>query len=173
MRLRGFHGVTIWLDSADRTASLLVEQMGYTLVGEEEGNAGFRKRFKGMSDDHGMYVDLVERPGLGRGQLGAGTVHHVAFRVPDDAQQAEAQQNLAAAGIPVTEVKDRCYFRSIYFREPGGTIFEIATDVPGFAIDESVEALGRNLMLPPWLEAQRDSIVARLPQINLAETVNV
>ncbi len=115
---------------------------------KKRANAGLRIRFKGASDDHGMHVDLVERPGLGRGQMGAGTVHHVAFRVPDDAEQAEAQRNLAAAGIPVTEVKDRCYFRSIYFREPGGTIFEIATDVPGFAVDEPVEELGRSLMLP-------------------------
>ncbi len=167
--LRAFHGVTIWVDSADRTASLLVDQMGYTLVGEEESEAGRRIRFKGASDDHGMYVDLVERPGLGPGQMGAGTVHHVAFRVPDDAEQAEARHNLAAAGIPVTEVKDRCYFRSIYFREPGGTIFEIATDIPGFAVDEPVEELGRSLMLPSWLEAQRESIAARLPQIEVEE----
>jgi glyoxalase family protein len=171
--LRGFHGVTIWLDSADQTAHLLTEQMGYSLIGEEKDKVGRRLRFKGASDDHGMYVDLVEQPGLGYGQMGAGTVHHVAFRVSDDAEQAEAQRTLASAGIPVTEVKDRCYFRSIYFREPGGTIFEIATDEPGFAVDEPVAELGRNLMLPAWLEAQRDSIAARLPHIEMREQVNV
>jgi glyoxalase family protein len=171
--LRGFHGVTVWVESAGRTSTLLVEQMGYSLVGEEGENAGRRLRFKGASNDHGMYVDLVERPGLGRGQMGAGTVHHVAFRVANDAEQAEAHQNLSAAGIPATEVKDRCYFRSIYFREPGGTIFEIATDEPGFPVDEPIDQLGKSLMLPPWLEAQRVSIAARLPQIEVAEYSNV
>ena len=170
--LRAFHGVTIWVENADRTAQLLTEQMGYTLVGEENGGKGRRLRFQGASDDYGMVVDLLERPGQPRGQMGAGTVHHVAFRSANDAEQAQVQENLLAVGVPVTEVKDRCYFRSIYFREPSGTLFEIATDDPGFAVDEPVDELGKSLKLPPWLEAQRASIEARLPEIDVAEYAN-
>ena len=163
--LRAFHGVTLWVDNADRTAELLTGQMGYTLVGEE----GNRHRFKGASDDHGMYVDLLVRPGQPRGQMGAGTVHHVAFRAADDAAQAVYQHNLSAAGVAVTEVKDRSYFHSIYFREPSGTLFEIATDDPGFPVDEPVADLGKKLKLPAWLEPQRASIERRLPPIEVAE----
>ena len=96
--LRAFHGVTIWVENADRTAQLLTEQMGYTLVGEENGGKGRRLRFQGASDDYGMVVDLLERPGQPRGQMGAGTVHHVAFRSANDAEQAEVQENLLAVG---------------------------------------------------------------------------
>ena len=163
--LRAFHGVTIAVADPTATAEILTQQMGYEQVGEE----GNRIRFKGVSDDHGMFVDLLVRPGIGRGQLGAGTVHHVAFRAADDAAQAEYQADVSSAGLGVTEVKDRNYFRSIYFREPGGTLFEIATDSPGFSVDEPVGELGRNLKLPEWLEPRRAEIEERLPSIHVME----
>jgi glyoxalase family protein len=97
------------------------------------------------------------------GAMGAGSVHHVAFRVPDDPAQLIYQHQIALTGLNVTAVRDRQYFHSIYFREPNGVLFEIATDTPGFLIDEPVEALGASLKLPPWLEAQRERIAAFLP----------
>jgi glyoxalase family protein len=159
--LRAFHGVTIGVDDPNQTAALLLHHMGYTLVGEE----GMRVRFKGASDDHGQFVDLVVQPGLGYGQLGSGSVHHVAFRTVDDSEQLEYKDALTAVGLGPTPVQDRQYFHSIYFREPSGTLFEVATDAPGFAWDEPVESLGRELKLPPWLEAQRPMVEARLPTL--------
>ena len=159
--LHGFHGVTLGVEDHAATAALLTERMGYTFVAQE----GQRYRYRGASPDTGQYVDLLVRPSYGPGQLGAGSVHHVAFRVPDDPAQAAYQTALYDAGLGVTEVKDRQYFHSIYFREPGGTLFEIATDQPGFATDEPVARLGEKLQLPPWLESRRTIIEERLPQI--------
>ena len=96
-----------------------------------------------------------------------GTVHHVAFRVPDDETQLELREKVAALGYNVTPVLDRNYFRSIYFREPGGVLFEIATDPPGFAADEDPERLGESLKLPPWLEPQRDRLEEVLPPLRV------
>jgi glyoxalase family protein len=101
--------------------------------------------------------------------MGAGTVHHIAFRARDDKEQAGYQAHVAQFGLNVTPVKDRQYFRSIYFREPGGVLFEIATDDPGFTIDEPAEALGTSLKLPPWYEAQREAIIEALPPIAIPE----
>ena len=100
---------------------------------------------------------------------GRGSVHHVAFRARDDDEQHSWRETIASTGIPVTTVQDRCYFRSIYFREPGGVLFEIATDEPGFGIDESPEELGRSLKLPPWFEGQREELEARLPKLILPD----
>ena len=110
-------------------------------------------------------VTLVERPNVPRGSIAAGSVHHVAWRVPDAAALEAWRQALLAQGVGVTEIRERKYFQSIYFREPGGVLFEIATDAPGFAVDEPADALGTQLQLPPWLEAQRDEIARRLPPI--------
>ena len=159
--LRAFHGVTIWLDDPAATVALLTEQMGYVAAGD----AGDRLRFRGASVDHGQYVELVVRPGQPRGQMGAGSVHHVAFRTVDDSEQAEYKAALLRAGLGVTPVQDRQYFHSIYFREPAGTLFEVATDAPGFAWDEEVEALGTALKLPPWLETYRTRIEETLPPL--------
>jgi glyoxalase family protein len=101
--------------------------------------------------------------------MGSGVVHHVAFRARDEQQQLEWREAVAALGFPVTAVLDRQYFRSIYFREPGGVLFEIATDPPGFQADETFEELGTHLKLPPWLEAQREHIERRLPPVSLAQ----
>jgi len=159
--LRGFHSVTLWLDRVEPTAAVLTEQMGYSLVGTDGG----RTRFTGASADRALYVDLVARPGERRGAFGAGSIHHIAFRTVDDAEQLEYRERFAAAGLDVTPVRDRQYFHSIYFREPGGVLFEVATDAPGFLYDEPVETLGDELKLPPWLEGRRPQIEPRLTPI--------
>ena len=123
--LRGFYGVTLWVSDARPTTRLLTEIMGYELVTQE----GDRYHFRASSDQMGAHVDLLEKPGLPDARLGVGSVHHVAFRTADDNEQIAYQQSLAAAGLRVTSVQDRQYFRSIYFREPGGVLFEIATGV--------------------------------------------
>ncbi len=161
--LHGFHSVTLWLAQAEPTAILLTQHMGYELVGQE----GQRWRFKGAGNDMGLYVDIVVDSKRPYGRIGAGSVHHVAFRTRDDAEQLEYQQVLGQAGFGVTEVKDRQYFHSIYFRSPGGVLFEIATDAPGFGLDETLEKLGQSLKLPPWLEIHRQQIEAALPQFKL------
>jgi glyoxalase family protein len=164
--LRGFHGVTLWLDEVGPTAVLLTEEMGYHFIGQEEN----RFRYKANADDRAIYIDIEHRPGQPRGAFGAGSVHHIAFRTVDDDEQLEYQQSLRAAGQHVTPVRDRQYFHSIYFREPGGVLFEIATDAPGFDYDEPVAELGRSLKLPPWLEPRRAQIEKRLPPIERTST---
>lgn len=159
--LRGFHSVTLWLHEVEPTAALLTEQMGYTFVAQQ----GDRSRYQGASGDIGLYVDLVHRPDIQQGRFGSGSIHHIAFRTVDDEEQAEYRTELLAAGYPVTVVKDRQYFHSIYFRSPGGVLFEIATDAPGFDYDEPVAELGSSLKLPSWLEAQRGRIERVLPPL--------
>lgn len=160
--LRGFHGVTLWVESAVATAPLLTGVMGYKLVGKE----GNRYRFAGASNDIGLFIDLLERPGQPRGQMGAGSVHHIAFRTRDDAEQREYLRSIGRAGYFVSDVKDRQYFHSIYFREPNGILFEVATDAPGFLVDEPVATLGTALKLPSWLEPRRALIEQRLPPLS-------
>jgi len=161
--LRGFHSATLWVANAAATGALLTEQLGYTLVGQEDN----RYRYQGASNDIGLYLDLVEQPGLPPARLGAGSVHHIAFRTVDDAEQVEYQALLHDSGFQVSPVMDRQYFHSIYFRSPGGVLFEVATDAPGFDYDESVAELGSHLKLPRWLEPQRAAIEAKLPAIQV------
>lgn len=160
--LRGFHSVTLWLDAVEPTADLLTGQMGYEFVGQE----GQRYRYRGASGDVGLYVDILHRPGEANGRFGAGSIHHIAFRTVDDAEQQEYLARLRRAGQQVTPVQDRQYFHSIYFRSPGGVLFEIATDAPGFLIDETVEELGSSLKLPPWYEEIRERIEQVLPPLD-------
>ncbi|HLF87785.1 MAG TPA: ring-cleaving dioxygenase [Anaerolineales bacterium] len=167
--LKGFHGVTLWLDEVEPTANLLTGPMGYQFVGQE----GNRYRYKGASNDIGLYVDILHRPGQPYGQFGAGSVHHIAFRTVDDEEQLEYQQTLRQAGYGVTPVRDRQYFHSIYFRSPGGVLFEVATDAPGFLYDEPVSELGTNLKLPPWLDEHRLGITQALPSFELRPVVKV
>lgn len=167
--LRGFHGVTLWLDEVELTARVLTELMRYRAAGQE----GDRYRFAGDEDEPGCLVDIVHRPGKPGADFGAGSIHHIAFRVPGDSQQLEYQSSLRTAGLRVTDVMDRSYFHSIYYREPGGVLFEIATDVPGFATDEPVDALGESLKLPEWLEPERPSIEQGLPRISLSPVEKV
>jgi len=160
--IRGFHGTTLGLVDGKLTALVLTETMGYRLVAE----SGHRMRYTAGQGGPGTFVDLLTDPALPRGLSGAGTIHHVAFRVPDDAAQVAARTLLVSSGLQVSPVVDRAYFKSIYYREPGGVLFEIATDQPGFAIDEPVETLGSKLSLPPHLEPHRAEIEAALPKLN-------
>jgi len=166
--LRGFHSVTLLLNDLPATANLLTEQMGYELKGQE----GNRFRFAGASKDRGLYVDVDVQPSASRGSFGAGSIHHVAFRTADDSEQLEYMAAFRAVGQQVTTVQDRQYFHSIYFREPGGVLFEVATDEPGFLVDESVEELGSSLKLPSWYESKRDVIEKTLPPIDRPDFSN-
>ena len=159
--IRGFHSSTLGLLEAGPTMSLLVGTMGYRQVAQ----AGPRTRFAVATGGPGTYVDLLTDPALPRGVNGAGTIHHVAFRTPNDAAQATAHREVARRGLSISPVIDRAYFKSIYYREPGGVLFEIATDQPGFTIDEPVESLGSKLGLPPHLEPHRAEIEAALPKL--------
>lgn len=161
--LRGFHSATLAVAHAASTAALLTEQLGYTFVGQEDN----RYRYQGASNDIGLYIDLVERPGLPPARLGAGSVHHIAFRTVDDTEQIEYKTLLHKANYSVSPVMDRQYFHSIYFRSPGGVLFEVATDAPGFLYDEDVTALGSDLKLPSWLEPQRAAIEAQVAPIQV------
>jgi glyoxalase family protein len=144
---------------------MLTETLGYEAAGREQD----RLRFRSPSGAHAAVVDLARKPDpLAHGRMGTGVVHHVAFRARDEQQQLEWREAVAALGFHVTHVLDRQYFRSIYFREPGGVLFEIATDPPGFQTDETFEELGTHLKLPPWLETQREHIERRLPPVSLA-----
>ncbi|MUV86563.1 ring-cleaving dioxygenase [Natronomonas sp. CBA1123] len=157
--IRGFHGVTLLSADAEATVDVL-ETMGYERLEE----TGHRTRFAGAGD-RAAFVDVLDDPEASTGMQGAGTVHHVAFRVSDDDAQMAWREELAETGLRVTPQKDRRYFRSIYFREPGGVLFEFATDGPGFDADEPLAELGSELKLPPWLEADRESIERSLPPL--------
>lgn len=160
--IRGFHSVTLALDAIEPTTALLKDTFGYRRVDESSNRVRF------ASDNSiapGVFVDLFECPGRDRGRMGAGSVHHVAFRAADGTHQLDLRNQLGAAQFGVSPVMDRVYFQSIYFREPGGVLFEIATDGPGFEADEPLSSLGEALKLPPWLESARDRIETILPTI--------
>lgn len=159
--LRGFYGVTLFLKEAQETAKIL-NLMGFTRRAEE----GSRQRFSAEGIALGNHIDLLVNPNGRHGRMGAGTVHHIAFRAADDASQLEWREILDQE-LDVTPVLDRTYFHSIYFREPGGVLFELATDPPGFALDEPIESLGEALRVPPWLEQHRAIIEQRLSPIEL------
>lgn len=156
--IKGIHHVEIWLDSWERTAALLTTQMNHRLI--KEGGGRFRYA---TEDAPGKYVDLLWTPDEIKGLAGRGTVHHVAFETSDKKSQLAMLEKLDALGLHHTEVKDRKYFTSIYFREPGGVIFEIATAGPGFIADENIQQLGHALMLPGQFENQRAMLEQSLP----------
>jgi len=162
--IRGFHSVSLASLRPEHTARVLTDLLGFRAAGEENG----RRRFVAGAGDPGVgaVVDLVEAPGA-RGQTGAGSVHHVAFRARDAEHQLEFQRALAAGGLRVTDVAERCYFQSIYFREPGGVLFEIATDPPGMTLDEPLDRLGEALRLPPWYETLRPRLERSLPALRV------
>jgi glyoxalase family protein len=162
----GFHSATLSEEGYEQTARLLTETMGLSLV----GNEGNRFRYQAGAGGAGAVVDVLCTPDGLFGRLGTGTVHHIAWRTPDDAQQLQWRSELARHGYNVTPVIDRTYFRSIYYREPGGVLFEIATDPPGFAIDEPKDHLGERLMLPHQYEAQRVALERVLPPLTLPRT---
>jgi glyoxalase family protein len=157
--IRGFHSVTLWVDDVEPTAALLRDVLGFVRHGEEGGIVRLRARGEGV----GRFVDIRGSRGFWDGAPGAGVNHHVAFRAADDAEELRLRKALIARGFRVTPLIDRKYFHSIYFREPGGILFEIATDQPGFAVDEPLDALGLALQLPPQHEARRPEIETSLP----------
>jgi glyoxalase family protein len=159
--LRGFHSTTLFVANLGASARLLTELFGWERIGVE----GKRARFIAPAGAAGRIVDLVESPQPEWGRLGAGSVHHIAFRVANDQDQLAWRSRLTAEGFGVTDVRDRQYFCSIYFREPSGVLYELATDPPGFLLDESRAELGRTLKLPPWLEPRRAEIQQHLPPI--------
>jgi glyoxalase family protein len=162
--LRGFHSVSAALEGYERTASLLTDSFGYRLIDQ----SGHRFRFASQNDAaKGRIIDLLCLPDGHAGRVAAGSVHHIAFRARDQNQQLEWREHLVGLGYNVTPVIDRTYFHSIYFREPGGVLFEIATDPPGFTLDEKMEELGNSLRLPPWMESARSQIERILPPIKL------
>ncbi|MGQ4556807.1 VOC family protein [Halobellus sp. GM3] len=170
--IRGFFGVTLHSAEPAATENVL-EVLGLERSGSETEPDDGTERVRYAADgDHATAVDVLHR-GPPRGRPGVGTVHHVAFRADDEAEQLAWRERLSEAGQFVTPQKDRQYFRSIYFREPGGILFEIATDGPGFAIDEPVEDLGSALKLPSWLEDDRERIEAALPSLDGASDASV
>lgn len=159
--VRGVH--TLLLHSWDpaATASFMADELGFESLGEDGG----RMRLQAAGGGPASRVDLLTADDQTRGRMGVGAIHHVAWRAADDQQQLAWLERLRELEYNVTDVRDRQYFRSIYFREPGGITFEIATDTPGFGIDESSDELGSELRLPSWLEERRQEITAQLPAL--------
>lgn len=161
--IRGFHAVTATLNAASGIETLLGDTMGLRL----HRRAGRRYRYLTADEaTPGHFLDLVIDPRAPTGSPGGGTVHHIAFRTASDRTQSAWQTRLRESGLTVTGVRDRKYFRSIYFQSPGGVLFEIATDPPGFEVDESPETLGRDLKLPERYEQTRSAIETRLPPLH-------
>jgi glyoxalase family protein len=161
-QIRGLYGAQLWERSASLTARFLTDVLGFLPLGTEHGWT--RYGFAGSAG----FVDLRDAPEARRGAWGIGSVHHLAWRVDDEAHQAEVRRRVDAAGAHPTPVIDRFWFKSVYFKEPGGVLFELATDGPGFAVDEDAAHLGETLVLPPWLEMQRASIEQALPPLTFA-----
>ena len=160
-QIRGLHAVRLWERDVTQTASFLVETMGFALIGEENG----WHRYGINGGGSGRHLDIRAMPNEQRGSWGTGGIHHVAWRVPDDATELAVRERLASAKRRPTDVIDRFWFKSVYFLEPGGVLFEIATDGPGFAVDEDLATLGEHLVLPPWLEPHRREIEDALPPL--------
>jgi glyoxalase family protein len=155
----GLHGVRLRERELAPSAAFLEDTLGFRAAGEEDGWT----RFAVAGGGSGRHLDLRETVDERRGAWGRGGIHHVAWRVGDEPAERALREILLAAGRRPTEVIDRFWFRSVYFLEPGGVLFELATDGPGFAVDEAPGTLGESLVLPPWLEPQRPAIEARLP----------
>ncbi len=163
--IRGFFSVTLSEAHQERTAQMLIDVLGFRLL-QQEGN---RFRYEVGAGGPGARLDILNQPDQPHGRIAVGTVHHVAWRTEDDAHQLKWRQHLLSHGSDVTPVRDRQYFHSIYFNEPGGVLFEIATNPPGFSIDEPVEELGTHLKLPPWLENDRSQLEKVLLPLHVPE----
>jgi glyoxalase family protein len=164
----GFHSVTLWERDIAPTARLLQDVFGYVESAQETVDGTERLRLTAPGDAMGNVVDIIRSTRVAQARPGAGTIHHVAFRARNDDEQRSWIDRLATAGHRTTPVIDRQYFNAIYFREPGGVLFEIATDNPGFAIDEPVETLGQALMLPAQHEPLRAELIRVLPPLRVA-----
>ncbi len=158
--IKRFSSTTLLLNNADPTSSLITDVLGFEMVATE----GNRTRFAAGTGEDRQLVDIVANPEARRGVPGPGTVHHIAWRCLD-ADQADWRKAVEANGYNVTPIIDRNYFHSIYFREKGGILFEVATDEPGFAVDQTESELGSRLSLPPWLESRREDIIRQLPPL--------
>jgi glyoxalase family protein len=159
--IRGLHSVTMTIAAPERTIEWMTRVLGFVVTGQE----GQRTRLSAGGDAPGHYAEVVHDPAAPAAINGTGTVHHVAFAIATGEEQRRLREDLVRMEHPVTEVRDRQYFTSIYFREPGGVLFEVATVPPGFEVDESLADLGRGLKLPPWEEPHRAAIEAGLPAI--------
>jgi glyoxalase family protein len=164
--IHGFHSVTLVVAESAATFELLTTTMGFREVARD----GRRTRFETGAGGPDAIVDVIDSPEGPVGEESIGTVHHVAWRAPDDAAQKQWRETLVAAGLNVTPVIDRYYFKSIYYREPGGVLYEIATDTPGFTVDEAPENLGSELSLPPWFQVKRDQLDHDLTRIVVPTT---
>lgn len=162
-QLRGMHSVRLWENDLAATAEFLTGSLGFTLLASDDG----WQRYSVDGGGAGKWVDVKELPGERRGAWGTGGIHHVAWRVTDTPEEMAVRAAVAAAGRQPTQQIDRFWFKSVYFREPGGVLFELATDGPGFGVDEDMEALGEKLILTPWLEPQRPAIEATLPPLQM------
>jgi glyoxalase family protein len=159
--IRGLHSVSLLVRSKEKTLDLLTGTLGFSVVGEMAG----RTRIAAAADEPGRALEIVEDPGAAPAANGLGTVHHVALAISDADEQLRLRTELIQRGFDVTDVMDRQYFRSIYFREPGGVLLEVATVQPGFTLDEPLPCLGQDLKLPPWEEANRGLIESGLPPV--------
>jgi len=168
--IQGLHGVSARLQSSEETAKLLTDGFGYRRVQETENRVRFVARGE---SGIGKFIDLISAPDVRPGRVAAGSVHHVAFRVSNDEEQIEWRKKLVGLGYQVSPILDRTYFHSIYFREPGGMLFELATDPPGFIVDEAVNELGANLRLPPWMEQARPKIENTLAKITVPKKATI
>ncbi len=162
-QLRGMHAVRLWERRLAPTEALLTRQMGFSFLGEEDG----WRRYGVDGGGSGKLIEVKELPGERAGAWGVGAVHHVAWRVRDDAEELLIRGAVAAMGLQPTPPIDRFWFKSVYFREPGGVLFELATDGPGFDRDEDMAHLGEQIILPPWLEPHRGAIEAALPPLTM------
>ena len=159
-QIRGLHGARLWERELAPTTTFLTGALGFEALGTDDGWTRY-----GFKDAPGV-VDLRETPEARRGAWGVGSVHHLAWRVDDEAHQLTVRMQAESAGEHATPVIDRFWFKSVYFKEPGGVLFELATDGPGFAVDEDPAHLGESLVLPPWFESSRQQIEAALPALN-------
>jgi len=164
-QIRGLESARLWERQLTLTTGFLTEAMGFSLIGTE----GEWHRYGVAESGSGQYLDVRETPVAPRGAWGVGAIHHLAWRVGDEAHQLEVRKRLEAAGRRPTPVIDRFWFKSVYFPEPGGVLFELATDGPGFGVDEDAAHLGESLVLPPWLEPQRRQIETGLPKLVMPE----
>jgi glyoxalase family protein len=159
-QIRGLHGARLWERELAPTTAFLTGALGFEALATQDGWTRY-----GFTDVPGV-VDLRETPDARRGSWGVGSVHHLAWRVDDEAHQLTVRTQAEAAGAHATPVIDRFWFKSVYFKEPGGVLFELATDGPGFAVDEDPHHLGESLVLPPWFESSRQQIEAALPPLS-------
>jgi glyoxalase family protein len=160
--LKGFHNITLTLTDIKATVAILTDIFGYELIDKDVN----RYRYATKAVENASIVDLVELPDEKRGHVANGSVHHVAFRVKNDEILMHFREKIEALGLGITQQIDRQYFHSLYFREPGGVLFELATDNPGFTVDETLDSLGKGLKLPPQYESRRTEIEKHLVKIN-------